>query len=92
VISLPIRVGECNGDISAVGRTPNHGTCLSKNIMIQRGESASKGNPMVLSLTDYQRRLAEHRIMFDHPLAPDVEEAVHRASLACAENPRKRLI
>ncbi len=37
-------------------------------------------------LTDYQRRLAEHRIMFDHPLAPDLEESMRRASLACAEN------
>jgi hypothetical protein len=44
---------------------------------------------MLLSPTDYQRRLAEHRIMFDHPLAPDVEEAVRRASLACAENGKK---
>ena len=44
---------------------------------------------MVVSLTDYQRRLAEHRIMFDHPLAPDLEEALRRASLACAENEKQ---
>jgi hypothetical protein len=41
------------------------------------------------NLTDYQRRLAEHRLMFDHPLAADLEEALRRASLACAENGKK---
>jgi hypothetical protein len=40
-------------------------------------------------LTNYQRQLAEHRIMFDHLLAPDLEEAVRRTSLACAENGKK---
>jgi hypothetical protein len=40
-------------------------------------------------LTTYQRRLAEHRMMFDHPLASDLEEALRRASLACAENGNK---
>jgi hypothetical protein len=40
-------------------------------------------------LTAYQRQLAEHRIMFDHPLASDLEEALRRASLACAENGKK---
>ena len=40
-------------------------------------------------LTAYQRQLAEHRIMFDHPLASDLEEAVRGASLACAENGNK---
>jgi len=42
-----------------------------------------------MPLTDYQRRLAEHRIMFDHPLAPDLDEGLRRASLACAENGKK---
>ena len=40
-------------------------------------------------LTAYQRNLAEHRIMFDHPLASDLEEALRRTSLACAENGKK---
>lgn len=40
-------------------------------------------------LTAYQRQLAEHRIMFDHPLSSDLEEALRRASLACAENGEK---
>ena len=40
-------------------------------------------------LSTYQRRLAEHRIMFDHLLASDLEEALRRASLACAENGKK---
>ena len=40
-------------------------------------------------LTPHQRQLAEHRIMFDHPLAPELEEALRRASLACAENDKK---
>lgn len=44
---------------------------------------------MPLSLTDYQRGVAELRMMFDHPLAPDIEEALHRASLACSENGKK---
>ena len=44
---------------------------------------------MVMPLTDYQRRLAQHRIMFDHPLTPDLEEALRRASLACAENEKQ---
>jgi hypothetical protein len=37
-------------------------------------------------LTDYQRRIAHHRLTFDHPLSPDLEESLRRASLACAEN------
>lgn len=37
-------------------------------------------------LTAYQRQLAEHHIMFDRPLALDLEQASHRGSLACAEN------
>ena len=44
---------------------------------------------MELPLTAYQRQLAEQRIMFDHPLASDLEEALRRASLACAENGKK---
>lgn len=54
--------------------------------MIQMGEWPRKEILMVVPLTDYQRRLAQHRIMFDHPLAHDLEEALRRASLACAEN------
>ena len=42
-------------------------------------------------LTAYQRQLAEHRIMFDHPLASDLEEALRRALLACAENGKKEI-
>ena len=57
-----------------------------KTFMIQMAEWPRKEIPMVVPLTDHQRRLAQHRIMFDHPLAPDLEEAVRRASLACAEN------
>lgn len=37
-------------------------------------------------LTEHQRRIAQHRIMFDHSLARDLEESLRRASLACAEN------
>lgn len=40
-------------------------------------------------LSAYQRNLAEHRIMFDHPLASDLAEALRRTSLACAENGKK---
>jgi hypothetical protein len=37
-------------------------------------------------LTGPQRHLAQNRIMFDDPLAPELEQALRRASLACAEN------
>jgi hypothetical protein len=37
-------------------------------------------------LTDYQRSIAEDRIIFDHLLAPDLEQSLLRASVACAEN------
>lgn len=38
------------------------------------------------ALTDYQRQIAQHRMTFDHPLTPDLEQSLRRASLACAEN------
>ena len=60
-----------------------------ENIMIQSGEQPRKGKLMEPSLTAYQHQLAEHHIMFDHPLAPDLHEALHRTSLACAENGKK---
>jgi hypothetical protein len=38
------------------------------------------------TLTDYQRRIAQHRMTFDHLLSAEVKDSLHRASLACAEN------
>jgi hypothetical protein len=40
-------------------------------------------------LTAYQRQSAEHHITFDRPLSHDLDEALHRTSLACAENDKK---
>jgi hypothetical protein len=57
--------------------------------MIQSAATASQRKPMEPPLTTYQRQLGEHRIMFDHLLASDLEEALRRASLACAENGKK---
>ena len=41
---------------------------------------------MPVQLTDRQRRLAHHVLLFDRPLAYEVAEALQRATLACAEN------
>jgi hypothetical protein len=38
------------------------------------------------SLTDRQRQLAHHVLLFDRPLSYEVAEALRRATLACAEN------
>jgi len=41
---------------------------------------------MPIRLTERQRRLAHHVLLFDRPLAHEVAEALQRATLACAEN------
>ena len=41
---------------------------------------------LAISLTDYQRKLAHHVLLFDRPLAYELAEALQRATLACAEN------
>jgi len=41
---------------------------------------------MPTPLTDRQRQLAHHVLLFDRPLASEVAEALQRATLACAEN------
>ncbi len=41
---------------------------------------------MPTPLTDRQRKLAHHVLLFDRPLASEVAEALQRATLACAEN------
>jgi len=41
---------------------------------------------MPTRLTDRQRKLAHHVLLFDRPLAHEVAEAFQRATLACAEN------
>jgi hypothetical protein len=41
---------------------------------------------MPIRLTDRQRKLAHHVLLFDRPLAHEVAEALQRATLACAEN------
>lgn len=41
---------------------------------------------MSIRLTDRQRKLAHHVLLFDRPLAYEVAEALQRATLACAEN------
>jgi hypothetical protein len=41
---------------------------------------------MPIELTDRQRQLAHHVLLFDRPLAYEVAEALQRATLACAEN------
>jgi hypothetical protein len=41
---------------------------------------------MPTPLTDQQRKLAHHVLLFDRPLAHEVAEALQRTTLACAEN------
>jgi len=41
---------------------------------------------MPIQLTDRQRKLAHHVLLFDRPLAQEVTEAFQRATLACTEN------
>src|SRR5260370_26293739 len=41
---------------------------------------------MRTTLTDYQRRIAQDRMTFDHLLSSELKHSLHRASLACAEN------
>jgi len=41
---------------------------------------------MPIKLTDRQRQLAHHALLFDRPLAHEVAEALQRANLACVEN------
>lgn len=41
---------------------------------------------MTSTLTDYQRKIAQHRMTFDHLLSSELEQSLRRASLACAEN------
>jgi hypothetical protein len=41
---------------------------------------------MSSTLTKYQQSIAQNRIMFDHLLSPELEQSLHRASLACVEN------
>lgn len=41
---------------------------------------------MKSALTDYQRRIAQYRMTFDHLLSPEIKQSLRRASLACSEN------
>ncbi len=41
---------------------------------------------MSIRLTDRQRKLAHHVLLFDRPLAHEVAEALRRATLACVDN------
>src|SRR5581483_6562601 len=41
---------------------------------------------MAFHLTDNQRRLAHHVLLFDRPLSYEVAEALQRGTLGCAEN------
>jgi hypothetical protein len=41
---------------------------------------------MPIRLTDRQRKLAHHVLLFDRPLAHEVAEALQRATLACVDN------
>jgi hypothetical protein len=41
---------------------------------------------MAPTLTDRQRQLAQYILLFDRPLASEVQEALQRATLACVEN------